>query len=207
MSFFGKLLKSARRRVFGRPKVGPRLRAGLLRIHEVLATTPLAGKFWINGGLLLGYAREGQPLAHDDDADFSVWEHDIPALLAALPALHAAGFQKYRRYTNNAGHTTTWCLSYRDVHFEFFEMQPAGEFMQWYCYGGKPVEELLNHCPMHGLEEFEFVGRTWLKPDDHEGYLAALYGDWRTPHPNYKYYRDSRAIIARQPWTGGHVWQ
>ena len=67
----------------------------------------------------------------------------------------------------------------------------------------KPPIELLNEVPNHGLSELEFFGCRWMKPDDHETYLESLFGDWRTPNPNYHYLTDSRAVIARSPWQGG----
>ena len=39
--------------------------ADLQRLNDVLATTPIANRYWLFGGLLLGYAREGSVLGHD----------------------------------------------------------------------------------------------------------------------------------------------
>jgi len=66
-------------------------------------------------------------------------------------------------------------------------------------HAGEPGLELLNEVPMHGLEELELYGRRFLKPDDHETYLEALYGDWRVPDPDYCPWEDSRAGIAKYP--------
>jgi hypothetical protein len=184
----------------------PRLIEGMQRLHDVLAPTSLAGKMWINGGVLLGYIREGGPLAHETDVDFSYWEADAGDVHAAMPRLLAAGFRRYARWTNNEAHVTEWSLLYRGIKFEFFEMHRCGNRMRWYCYGGNPCQELLNEAPLHGLEPFEMAGRRWLKPDDHEAYLTALYGDWRIPNPAYCYATDSRAIIRRRIWTGDRRW-
>jgi hypothetical protein len=184
----------------------PRLIAGLQRLHDTIGTAPLANKIWINGGVLLGYVREGRPLPNDTDVDFSYWDHDRECLEGILPKLLSAGFRPYARWTNNEGRVTEWSLMHRDIKFEFFEMHRSEDRMRWYCYGGDPCQELLNEAPAHGLEHFELAGRRWLKPDDHETYLTALYGNWRTPNPAYFYVRDSRAIIRRRIWKGGRKW-
>jgi len=48
----------------------------------------------------------------------------------------------------------------------------------------------------------EFLERTWLKPADHEVFLTAIYGDWRTPNPDYDYVEDEKSIIAKYEWHG-----
>ena len=184
----------------------PRVVEGMQRLNDVLLETRLADKVWINGGVLLGYVRHGQPLAHDTDVDFSYWDHDAECVDAAMPHLLGAGFRRHARWTNNEGRVTEWSISYRGIRFEFFEMHRCGGKMRWYCYGGKPCQELLNEVPLHGLEAIEMAGCRWLKPDDHETYLSALYGDWRTPNPAYCYVSDSRAIIRREIWKGGRTW-
>ncbi len=184
----------------------PRLMAGMQRLYEVISATPLADKIWINGGILLGYVREGGPLAHDTDVDFSYWDHDADYLQETLPKLLAAGFRPYARWTNNDGRVTEQSLTFRGIKFEFFEMHRCENGMRWYCYGGNPCQELLNEAPTHGLEPFEMAGGRWLKPDDHETYLTALYGNWRSPNPAYCYVTDSRAIIRRRIWKGTRKW-
>ena len=202
--------KWKRFRALVRGETGPlmmaRLSEGMRRLHEVLQATPFAEKYWINGGLLLGYVRKGRPMYHDHDVDFSFWREDRECLLAALPRLFDAGFEKLRRWTNNEQETTEWSIKYRGVAFEFFEMHQADKKMRWYCYGGNPMQELLNEAPLHGLTTCRILGHSWLKPDDHETYLQALYGDWRTPNPDYFYVNDSQAIIRRRSWQGTFEW-
>ena len=206
----GRLSRNLRKvRAWCRGETGPlmpRLSEGMQRLNEVLQGTSFADKYWVNGGLLLGYVRSGGPLPHDPDVDFSFWRSDGEHLLAALPRLQQAGFRKWKRWTNNEQHVTEWSLTYRGVAFEFFEMHEAEQRMRWYCYGGNPIQELLNEVPLHGLAACQMFGHSWQKPDDHETYLQALYGDWRTPNPDYDYVHDSQAIIRRRPWQGSWKW-
>ena len=187
-------------------ELAPRLREGMVRLHEALRETPFGDKYWINGGLLLGCIRDGQPLPNDPDVDFSYWKHDVGLLLDAVPKLKSSGFRPKFRYINNDGDVTQLSFMYRGVKYEFFEMHESENQMRWYCYGGKPKLELLNAGPMHGLSDYELFGKRWQIPDDPAAYLSALYGDWRTPDPDYNYVTDSNAVIRRREWEGTSKW-
>jgi len=176
-----------------------RLKKGLLRLHDALAQTPMHRKYWINGGLLLGCIRHGGPLPHDDDADFSFWEEDREVFVESVKALMDAGFRPRKKRPNNDGSFTTFSFRYLGIDFDFCQMFVVDGKMRWIGRAGEPGLELVNEVPMHGLDEIELFGRTWMKPDDHETYLEALYGDWRDPNPSYCSWTDSRAIIDRYP--------
>ena len=165
--------------------------------------TSFHNKYWMNGGFLLGCVRDGKPIPNDKDVDFSYWDTDREHLQAGLSALKEAGFQLIPPRTNNDGSVTLWSTYYQQIKYEFFEMHCVDGKMRWFSHAWKPPTELLNEVPNHGLSELEFFGCRWMKPDDHETYLESLFGDWRTPNPNYHYLTDSRAVIARSPWQGG----
>ncbi len=64
------------------------------------------------------------------------------------------------------------------------------------CEGSKTVK----------LSTMRLLDRTWLKPEDHEAHLEAVYGNWRTPQPGYWYVRDEKSIVSRDVWTGRLLW-
>lgn len=190
------------KKLFYRLRWGPleeRRKRGLIRLYDTLAKTPMHGRYWMNGGLLLGCIRDGGPLPHDDDADFSFWESDRRNMLEALEVLRANGFKVRRKRPNNDGTYTKWSLRYQGVDYDFIQMDVVGDKMRWISHAGKPGLEILNEVPNHGLDEIELYGRRWMKPDDHETYLESLYGNWRQPNPNYCAWEDSQAIIAKYP--------
>ncbi|NOY29553.1 MAG: hypothetical protein GXP28_05060 [Planctomycetes bacterium] len=185
-----------------RTTLGPlpkRRERGLKRLYDALAETPFHGKYWINGGLLLGCIRNGGPMAHDDDADFSFWEKDRELLLDAIGALESKGFRRRKKRPNNDGSITTFSFRYWGVDYDFSQMFLVNNKMQWIGRAGEPGLELLNEVPNHGLNELKLYDRRWLKPDDHETYLESLYGDWRTPNPGYCPWEDSKAVIKTYP--------
>jgi hypothetical protein len=173
-------------------------------LNDALARTELAGRYWVWGGLLLGWAREGRVLPHDrGDADFAFSADDHERFLRAVPALIAAGFSYRGYYRNNAGEITEHVLERPGAHFDFFRMADAGERYQYYMYGpdydDRGPWEFIGRVKRQELEPFEFLGRTWLKPADHEAELEAIYGDWRTPNPRWCYLQEG-TLIARTRW-------
>jgi hypothetical protein len=84
--------------------------------------------------------------------------------------------------------------------FEFFRMVPEdGQLTYWtYAWVPEPVQ-CTGRIADQPKVPFSFLGRTWLKSDDHEAELEALYGDWRTPRPDWNYL-DEPSIVAKHPW-------
>src|SRR5713226_9809326 len=117
-------LRMGRFRVLRRP-LRSLLARDLQRLNDVLATSELAGRYWVFGGLLLGWAREGSILRHDTrDADFAIRCEDLRSLYASVPALNRAGFRCLFRFSNNADEVTELTFMRRGAKFEFFGMKP-----------------------------------------------------------------------------------
>jgi len=154
-------------------------------------------------GLLLGCMRDGEPIRWDRDADFGFHEEDLPAFLAAFDELRRKGFSAARLQVNNDGSITKWAVRREGIKYEFFMFRRHGNRLRWYYHHSRePRLEIVNEVPVHGLDEFELYGRRWLKPDNADACLTALYGDWRVPDPDYVYWRDCAATVDRYPWNG-----
>jgi phosphorylcholine metabolism protein LicD len=203
MGLFRKTRRRIRQRLYFTPE---KMLQRLHRFHDLMSQTPLADKYWICGGMLIGYAREGKLLAHDTDFDFHYWREDHQDLMEAIKTLEQAGFRKEACWINNEGHATEYVLNYGRIKFEFFEATRHENRIRWYCYLPKPKRQFLNEVPGYDLEPFEFCERQWLKPVDEQQYLESLYGDWKTPCSDYTYYIDSKAIIQRDRWEGTNQW-
>lgn len=187
------------------------LRDGLDLLHTTLADSPLHGRYWVCGGVLLGWAREGDLLAHDSDVDFHYWREDEELVLLAIKLLVQVGFKRKYIWRNLAGETTEYVLSYKSFTFEFFAAHQHNNNTRWYLYQGSvnrniPLVELLREAPGCELEEFELCGKRWLKPKDHETYLRAVYGDWRTPNQNFDALTESPCNIRHTLLAGRQAW-
>jgi len=175
----------------------------LRRLHDVLAGTELAGRFWVWAGMLLGWAREGRLLAHDRDADFALLPEDVPRLLRAALALRRAGFRPWLQFRNNEGQVTQFTFRRHRTKFEFFVFEPVDGMLRYYSHGWPPdhLVEVQARVPDQELVPFDFLGRTWLRHADHERELESIYGDWRTPHHDWYYLEDDRAAVCHRPWV------
>jgi hypothetical protein len=175
----------------------------LVKLHDVLEDTEMSGRYWVWAGMLLGWAREGDLLAHDRDADFALLPGDLAKLLSAVPALRQAGFQPMLQYRNNNGQVTELTFRRRNAMFEFFVFEPVDGMLRSYVYGWSPdhLVEIESLVPDQELVPFDFLGRTWLRHADFERELECLYGDWRTPKRDWNYLEDDESAIASRPWT------
>ncbi len=176
-------------------------------LNDALQATPLQGRYWLSFGALLGYHREGRLLPHDPDIDFGFFSRDHARFLVAVDAVLAAGFHKKYRWTNSAGQVTEYSFVKDGAKFEFFLhfAAPDPRRMRWYLYCPGQQLEYVREQPTCRLQEIRFLDRTWLAPQDLDGYLRQLYGDWRTPDPHFS--EESRPCNLRcGAWSGASDW-
>lgn len=161
----------------------------------MLAATAFDGCYAVCGGILLGWAREGRLLLDDaGDADFVFDVSDAPAFAAAVPMLTRAGFAPTVLYRNNCGDPTEYRFVRHGAKFDFFVAWNVGSRTRYCMYADG--DELVCERFRQPNAPFEFLGRRWLKPEDHERALADNYGDWRTPSSDW-HYTKVRVVIAR----------
>jgi hypothetical protein len=174
------------------------------KIVSALNKTPMRKRFWMCGGILLGYAREGRLLSHDTDIDFHYWVEDEEILLDVLKNLCQHEFSYVGEMIDNNNRCTQHVIRYGKVKIDFFVAWRVDGKVQWTCYTtphwNRPSRQYLNEIPDLQTAEVEFYGLPVSKPIDHETYLQAIYGNWMEPMVDYTYYVDSCSIIACEPW-------
>jgi hypothetical protein len=172
-------------------------------LHDTLARTPISGRYWFFGGLLLSAIREGEIMLHDTkDADWAFLGEDEERLVAAFPALAEAGFAPHFRFPGATGPATEFSFQKDGAKFEFFRVDVAGDRFTWRNHGIlDDGTALQNTCaiPAQPLDELRFLDRTWLKVRDHDLELTALFDTWRIPAPGFDY-MDAPTIVATNPW-------
>jgi len=183
--------------------------SNLALLHDVLESTSFAGRYWVIGGLLIGWAREGRVLAHDSyDADFGYLREDAPRFVEAAPRLEEAGFRAAYSLIDNRGAVVEYRVQKDGAHFDFFEHWRSGGALRYAVFGsevrlGRRIRmEMIGEVAAHALAPMNFLGRIWQKPADHESYLTAIYGDWHVPKPDYDYNTDDLSVIEKTIWTG-----
>jgi hypothetical protein len=158
------------------------------------------------GGLLLGWAREGQILDHDcRDADFAFLADDRDRFLRSVHQLVEAGFHPAARWSNNDDHVTEYTFVKDETQFDFFEMRHEGGWFWYHTYSPAAALQTTNAIPAHGLETINFLERDWLKPSDHNLHLTSVYGDWEKPRPAWDWIEDDQSIRATSRWAGSKL--
>src|SRR5262245_15486840 len=143
-------------------------------LHDVVESSPMAGRLWVFGGLLLGWAREGDLLGHDcDDFDFAFHDDDTERFVSIFPALEEAGFELHRKFPSVTGVATEYAFRREGVKFDFFRLEVHGDRFRYWSYGLDRGMGFTNvvEIPAQPLDEFRLIGRTWLKVRDHEAEL------------------------------------
>jgi hypothetical protein len=174
-------------------------------LNDVLATTAFRDRYWMWGGLLLGWARDGQVLRHDvGDADFFYAEDSEPDLEDAERALVGAGFSRWFCYRRSEdGRVAERVFLRRGSKFEFFRLfDIADGNSEYHLFGneGTAPTEYIGRFPRPELEKFDFLDRAWLKPRDHDDFLTRQYGDWRVPKLDWSFVDDEQTLVRRRPW-------
>jgi hypothetical protein len=200
----GRLAEASSRIPALRRRCLARFTAGLRDLNDAIEGTELAGHYWVWGGLLLGWARDGAVLPHDCfDADFGVTDEDFELLVRAVPAILAAGFKCDRRFVTDSGLVTELTFTRRGARYEFFRMFPENGRLRYYLYNLKLTEvtEIEAALPDQPVVPFTFLDRSWLKHADHALELRTTYGKWEVPDPSWSYL-DGQDIETRR--VSGH---
>ncbi len=122
----------------------------LRRLNDVLAASPLANRFSVCGGLLLGWARDGRVLSEDvRDADFAYFAEDATEFNWAARALVRSGFKADVRYFNNEGDPVEHVFRYHGARFEFFALHRREGRVRYFMY--HELDELVCERADHEL--------------------------------------------------------
>jgi SAM-dependent methyltransferase len=158
---------------------------------------------FIVGGTLLGAARSGNVLPHDDDIDLAVLlpEGSNPADLV-LESFRLQRMLEARGYVivrHSAAHLQITFLFDGGVTDHYIDI-----FLAWYRDGWF-YEPLAMQVPaaavsIEPLRSIRLGGRDFPAPADVDGWLAACYGPgWRTPDPSFRF--DVPLRTRRRFWT------
>ena len=172
----------------------------LVDLQQVLGS--VQKQAFLVSGTLLGYAREGQLLAHDKDIDVGIvgWEDQFDVALALLQSGHfEVNLDRLggsRSYHLPVVHTAT------RVHIDIFIYHPEGDHWVTGVESDFGYVQKFAFTPF-ALKSVKFLGIDFFVPDDVETNLAENFGDWRTSDPCYISHLESPSTVD----VGGEVYQ
>ena len=186
----------------------------LALIHQTISQTNFAEKYWILGGVLLGWIRDRDLIPGDEgDIDFAFNHLDEPYFLEIIPLLQTVGFQPFTKWKNNAGQITEYVLIKDGCKFEFFIMFENNNKFIYYGYSKSrqvreknPWLEVTGEMDKYELTTRNIFGLPFLVPENPEKWLAEIYGDWQKSNPGFHFIDDELTIVNRVVWKGNNKW-
>lgn len=173
----------------------------LVALQEVLDRS--GHKAFLVSGTLLGYAREGQLLAHDKDIDVGVmnWESQFDIVLALSEsdqfALNTRTMIGAQTYALVVLHIPT------GITIDIFLYHPEGDKLVTGVQSQFGYLQKFAFTPF-GLTQVDFLGIKVYVPDDVDRNLAENFGaGWRSPDPGYISHLESPSTVD----VGGLVYQ
>jgi tetratricopeptide (TPR) repeat protein len=162
----------------------------LIEFRDVL--NKIKCPYFIMGGTLLGFVREGNFIEHDDDIDIGVFIDDFPMDLCA--ELKKQGFNTEATMGEyNKG------LEYRfkknGVQIDIFFWYKESNY-SWYGAWWKAGEMLKLKFDKFDLSELYIQEQKFNIPHNPEYWLKQIYGDdWKTPNSNWHWAASPKNII------------
>lgn len=136
-------------------------------------------------GTLLGLERDGRLLPNDKDVDLAVWLEDFALACRTLEAIGCM------RATNSPpfGNIATFVLLQPHLSVDLFGLRREPENARLtggaWLYGRPPSHQRITRYPWFDIAARAGpAGEVWW-PEPALVLLTALYGDWRTPQPDW----------------------
>ena len=161
-------------------------------------------KWWLAFGTCLGAVRQRAFITHDPDIDIGLPEAHLKLWDVFIKEFKSAGFELYKEWEHN-GKRMELSFKRSEVKLDlfFFFRKDA-----WCWHGVFGPDErgrweknmvflphVFSASLFENLREMVFRGKRCFVPNPPEKYLAETYGPkWTVPDPDYKYWKDCRAI-------------
>ena len=154
------------------------------KLHSLLLTEEEI-VYWLYGGTLLGFVRDGGFIADDTDIDIGVWKEKRSQ---AEECLMNKGF--YKNYQISVGgEIAVQRFEYKGVgidiyYFSKIKDKASHPSVSWNQKGGLAVEFFYQKNAFDSIKMLERKGKYYAIPSNYDkAVLCPLYGNWRSPIP------------------------
>jgi LicD family len=198
-------MTSAKEKRYTDPKLLARARRMLLAISAVLDACGV--RYHLEGGTLLGIARDGDLLPWDNDMDLSIPAEDYPRFAEkALPRLFLKGLRtSKRRFPSDQ---PMWrrgavrMIKVRTRRLLVLRGSPCLDVFVKFRHDGHvywQAGEKIMRVPADIYDadsSLQWQGRALRVPKAYERYLELKYGNWRTPVKHWNCATDEKTIVG-----------
>jgi len=170
-------------------------------------------------GTLLGLARDGDLIPWDIDVDIMIPNADVEAFRKTFWSYRLRGWRVTDRYAmvddyaawsrGDPSSIKIRCPPLLDLVrgpvlrtgrkvMDVYIRYPDGDCFAWDTFG------MISRAPnrfFRGYETIEYARRKVHVPRDYEALLELVYGDWRTPNPDYNAKRDDGTVVREPRWS------
>jgi len=158
-------------------------------------------KWWLDAGTCLAVVRKGDFIAPTDDVDIGFLAAHTNLWTKFIVDFTQAGFQFSKGRTYKGCRMTLGFTGPEKLDIFFY--YEKDDYL-WHTIRGRESEqsprkvykpEKFSKYLFGNLREISFKDRLCYLPNPPEQYLVERYGEnWREPNPDYKFWRDSKAI-------------
>lgn len=172
---------------------GDNLRVAKKMLLEVIDILNARGVIYhLEGGTLLGIVRDGDLIPWDKDTDISIPADQVEKFKACIPAIRMKLWRVVTRRAKKdapawrAGDYRAFKIKNRSLLFFLSGNLCLDVFVKYvkepfvYCIAKEKILRV-DAKFYRSYEEISYEGRKVKVPNHYEEYLAARYGDWRTP--------------------------
>ena len=180
----------------------------LRRLHDALATTALAERYWVWRELLHAWMQEDLHAGHGPpNAEFGLLTTDDAVFHQSVPALIAAGFVPHSVFVNSQERAVHYVLRKDGSLFHFYLFDRRQDAALYWLHlpvvsvAGASLE-FIGRLPMTGWATMERVERRWRAPAAPESWQTAPSGNPQHGAPASVRLPQDRSIVQRQFWRG-----
>lgn len=150
--------------------------------------------FWLEAGTLLLAYRDNKV----DETDIDISVYDINKVIDNLDKFYEKGFELYHQYDHPTGLATEISLLRNRIKLDIWTKEFRDGQGWWLSYNLKDENPYIPHHVdekhFKKLDILDIWDNKWNIPSDTEEFLAAVYGDWKTPNPNWEWWKDPKCI-------------
>jgi len=168
----------------------------LMAIRNILGEIDVP--FSLEAGTLLFVLRDDK--LDPTDTDIAVNHEGMEKILKHEELFDAYGFRRHKLFTHPSGLASELSLIRDGNKVDIFVKEFRGDKAWSLSFNDEAPRERYYIPHVYPARHFrsygkvKFRGLEWNIPYEAEDYLTTVYGDWRTPDPNWLWWRDPKCI-------------